>query len=148
MGKTIINVDPFTGSKIEVTAMGKDIHSDILEGIYKTELPGKLIASCIKHYCTVKFNDNQIISKDMLYSKNNIIVTGDNVYIDKTCKTIPVATQYNICLTAMSNFDGTRAKIVEYNKNNDTIKVGIQMVNGSAKVATLKDAASIIKEFA
>lgn len=148
MGKTIINIDPFTGSKIEVTAMGKDIHSDILEGIYKTELPGKLIASCIKHYCTVKFNGNQIITKDMLYSKNNTIITGDNVYIDKTCKAIPVATQYNICLTAMANFDGNKAKIVEYNEINDTIKVGIQMADGSARIATLNDAATIIKEFA
>lgn len=148
MSKTFINIDPITGSKVEVIAMGKDIHSDILEGIYKAELPGKLIASCIKHYCALKINDNQIINKDMLYSKNKTIVTGDNVYVDKTCKAIPMATQYNICYTAMSNFDGTKARIVEYNEMNDTIKVAVQMADGTARMATLNDAATIIKEFA
>ena len=59
-----------------------------------------------------------------------------------------MATQYNICYTAMSNFDGTKARIVEYNEMNDTIKVAVQMADGTARMATLNDAATIIKEFA
>ena len=47
MSKTFINIDPITGSKVEVIAMGKDIHSDILEGIYKAELPGKLLLAVL-----------------------------------------------------------------------------------------------------
>lgn len=148
MSKTLLNIDPITGSEVEVIAMGKDIHSDILEGIYTSERPGKLIASCIKHYCTLKINGNQIISKDMLYSKNKTIVTGDNVYVDKTCKSIPMATQYNICVTAMSNFDGNKARIVEYNEINDTIKVAISMSDGTARMATLNDAKELFKKFA
>ena len=148
MKKSFVNIDPITGSEVEVIAMGKDIHSDILEGIYKAELPGKLIASCIKHYCTLKINGNQIISKDILYSKNKTIVTGDNVYVDKTCKSIPMATQYNICVTAMSNFNGDKARIIEYNEPENTLKVAVHMSDGTARMATLNDAASIIKEFA
>lgn len=148
MKKSFVNIDPITGSEVEVIAMGKDIHSDILEGIYKAELPGKLIASCIKHYCTLKINGNQIISKDMLYSKNKTIVTGDNVYVDKTCKSIPIATQYNICVTAMSNFNGDKARIIEYNEPENMLKVAVHMSDGTARMATLNDAATIIKEFA
>lgn len=147
MKKSFVNIDPITGSEVEVIAMGKDIHSDILEGIYKAELPGKLVASCIKHYCTLKINGNQIISKDMLYSKNKTIVTGDNVYVDKTCKSIPMATQYNICVTAMSNFNGDKARIIEYNEPENTLKVAVHMSDGTARMATLNDAATIIKEF-
>lgn len=146
--KTLINIDPNTGSEVEVTALGKSIHSDIIKGIYLSELPGKLIASCIEHYCTLKVDGVQIISKDMLYSKNKTIVTGNNVYIDKTCKSIPMATQYNICVTAMSNFDGNKARIVEYNEPNDTIKVAISMTDGTARMATLNSAKELFKQFA
>ena len=148
MGKTFVNIDPITGSEVEVTAMGKDIHSDILKGIYKSELPGKLVASCIEHYCTLKVDGKQIITKEMLYSKNKMIITGDNVYINKTCKAIPMATQYNISLTAMSNFNGDKARIIEYNEPENMLKVAVHMADGTARMATLNDAATIIKEFA
>lgn len=147
--KTLMCIDPFTGNKVEAISMINKFSDKLIENMFSGTLnTGKLVSDCINEYCVLKVNDKELVSKEMLYSKGKTVVTGDNVYIDKTCKSIPMATQYNICVTAMSNFNGNKARIIEYNKPNDTIKVAISMPDGTARMATLNDAATIIKEFA
>lgn len=148
MSKTFINVDPNTGMSITVTALGKDLPDNVFKYIHETELPGKLVECCIKNYCTLDMNNNHIVTKDMVYSKGKTIVTGNNIYIDKSSKDIPIATQYNICISAMANFDGTRARITVYDKVNNTIKVGLQLTDGSCRLATLDRADELFKKFA
>jgi len=152
--KSIIGINPVTGESIEVTFMGKNSPKNLVETMFAPEVNvGKLIDICINGYCTLKINNNDIVTKELIYSNKKSIVTGDKIFIDKSCKSIPISAQYNISKYALENQNRTEnvhdmARITVHDEINNQLKVALHRNDGTAGILTLNNANEIIKDFA
>ena len=151
--KTLVLADPFTGNRIEAISMVNKFSDKLIENMFSGTInKGKLVNDCINEYCVLKINDKELVSKEMLYSKRKTVVTGDNIYLDKTCKTIPVSVQYNLsnAMLQQQNEAGNicdKVRIIEHDTVNDKIKIAVHMIDNKAAIITLNSANKLCKDF-
>ena len=151
--KTLVCVDPFTGNRIEAISMVNKFSDKLIKNMFSCTINiGKLVNDCINGYCVLKINDKELVSKEMLYSKGKTVVTGDNIYLDKTCKTIPVSVQYNLsnAMLQQQNEAGNicdKVRIIEHDTVNDKIKIAVHMIDNKATIVTLNRANKLCKDF-
>jgi len=151
--KTLMAIDPFTGNKIEVVSMVNKFSDKLIENMFNGTInTGKLVSDCINGYCVLKVNGKELVSKEILYSKGKTVVTGDNIYLDKTCKTIPVSVQYNLSNAMLQQQKEVgnicdKVRIIEHDTVNDKIKIAVHMIDNKAAIVTLNSANKLCKDF-
>ena len=151
--KTLMCIDPVTGNNIEAVSMVNKFSDKIIENMFSGTInTGKLVSDCINEYCVLKVNGKELVSKEILYNKGKTVITGDNIYLDKTCKTIPVSVQYNLSNAMLQqqneiNDIYDKARIIEHDTVNDRIKIALHMTDGRAAMITLNGANKLCKDF-